>query len=574
MNRFEDRIDPRTGERYLAVFERGSRLKDDPILNKGTCFTEREREEFGLTGLLPPAVQTADAQLARAYDNYLAAKDDVQRYLMLAALQDRNETLFGQLVLEHLDEMVPIIYTPTVGIACERYSHMYRRARGLYLSLDHRGRLEQVLRNINGDDVRVIVVTDNEAILGIGDQGVGGMQIVVGKLALYTIGAGIHPAQCLPMDLDVGTNNPGLLADPLYLGARRRRVRGQPYFEFLDELVEAVARVFPRALVQWEDFAGSNAFTVLHRYRDRLLSFNDDIQGTGAVVVAGLRTAVRQVGRRFADERIVFYGAGASGAGSAFAVRASLRAAGLTSADLSRHVMCLDSKGLIVGNRDGLDDAKRAIAVDPAMVADWPRASNGSIPFDVVVRQFKPTVLVGVSGQPGAFSESIVGEMHKTCERPIILALSNPTSKVEATPADLIRWTRGAAVIGTGSPFPAVEFEGRRFMIGQGNNVFIFPGVGLGATVVDARSLPDEAFEVAATALHDFTGPSVPGESIYPPLSRLRDVSRHVALAVAKSLVDAGVAPALTPAEIEQRISHAIRTPGYLPYRFAPVEMS
>jgi malic enzyme len=570
VRRFQERIDPVSRERYLAVFERGAALKDDPVLNKGTCFTRAERQELGLAGLLPPAVQSMDEQAARAYGNFLQADDDVARYVFLAALQDRNETLFCRLVHDHLAEMAPIIYTPTVGLACQQYSHIYRRARGLYISPDYRGRLLTLLRNAECDDPRIIVITDNEAILGIGDQGVGGMPIAIGKLALYTAGAGIHPARCLPVDLDVGTDRQTLLDDPLYLGVRQRRLRGEPYFAILDELVDAIGRVFPRALVQWEDFASTNAFAVLSRYRSRLLSFNDDIQGTGVVVVAGIASALARIGRRLEDERVVFYGAGASGAGSALAVRAALREAGVPAAELSRRVVCLDSKGLILADRPGLDGAKREIAADPSLVAGWAEARPGAWHLAEVVRGFKPTALVGVSGQPGAFTEPIITDMLAGCARPIVLALSNPTSKMEATPADLIRWTRGAAVVGTGSPFEPVEHEGRTFVIGQGNNALVFPGIGLGATAVEARWLPDAAFTAAARALVDFTTRSpLPGAPIYPPLGSLRDVSRHVAIAVGAALVDEAAAPPLARAEIERRVLAAMWTPEYLQYRAA-----
>ena len=461
-------MDPMTGERYLAVSARGAALKEDPVLNKGTCFTRDEREQLGLLGLLPPSVQTPEEQLQRAYGNYLHAGDDVHRYLFLAGLQDRNENLFARLVLDHIEEMVPIIYTPTVGKACEQFSHIYRRARGLYVTADERGQIAQVLRNAACEDPRIIVVTDNEAILGIGDQGVGGMPIAIGKLALYMTGAGIHPSQCLPIDLDVGTDNLARLDDPIYLGMRHRRLRGEPYFALLDELTDAIATVFPRALVQWEDFANRNAFAVLDRYRRSLLSFNDDIQGTGAVVVAGIRSGLRRVGRPLNEARVVFLGAGASGAGCALAVRAAMRAAGVPPAELSRRVVCLDSKGLILSNRPGLEGAKREVAADPAMVADWRRSSDGTFQLADVVHQFKPHVLVGVSGQPGAFTESIIEDMWSSCPRPIVLALSNPTSKVEATPGEVIRWTNGAAVVGTGSPFAPVEHDGRKHVIGQG----------------------------------------------------------------------------------------------------------
>jgi malic enzyme len=571
MNSFEVRTDPANGERFAAVSRLGAELRDDPILNKGTCFTQAERERLGLRGLLPPAVQTPREQETRAYANYLAAGDDVRRYLFLAGLQDRNETLFCRLVLEHLEEMVPIIYTPTVGKACEQYSHIYRRARGLYVSIEDRHCIAGMLRNAVEQEPRIIVVTDNEAILGIGDQGVGGMPIAIGKLSLYTVGAGIHPAHCLPLDLDVGTDNPARLADPLYLGVRRHRVRGEAYLALLDELVESIAKVFPNALVQWEDFASGNAFDVLNRYRRRVLSFNDDIQGTGAVVVAGLRSALKQAGRRLEDERIVFLGAGASGAGSALAVRAALKSAGVPASDLSRHVLSLDSQGLILADRRSLGGAKREIAADPALVAGWPAAKRGGYDLAEVVHAFQPTVLVGASGQPGAFTEAIILDMLRGCPRPIVLALSNPTDKAEVTPEDLIRWTEGAAIIGTGSPFDPVEYRGTTRTIGQGNNAFIFPGVGLGATAVGARWLPDEAFIAAANALYEFTsGSSRPGDPLYPPVRRLRDVSFAVAVAVGCALVEAGAAQPMARSEVERRVRQGIWEPAYLPYRVAP----
>jgi malate dehydrogenase (oxaloacetate-decarboxylating) len=568
VKRFEERTDAATGERYLSVFARGAALTEDPVLNKGTCFTRAEREALGLLGLLPPSVQTPDEQLARAYGNYLETGDDVRQYLFLADLQDRNESLFCRLVLNHLPEMVPIIYTPTVGKACEQYSHIYRRARGLYISKTERGRMADVLRHAAIDDPRVIVLTDNEAILGIGDQGVGGMPIAIGKLALYTVGAGIHPARCLPIDFDAGTDNPARLDDPLYLGARHRRLRGAEYVALLDELVEAMATVFPHALVQWEDFASANAFTVLQRYRRRLLSFNDDIQGTGAVVVAGIRTGLRHVGRAIEDAKIVFFGAGAAGAGRGRAGRAAMRAAGMSEAEIARRVLSLDSKGLIVTSRPGLDGIKRDIAVDRSVVAGWTPSPDGTFDLATVVRHFAPSVLVGVSGQAGAFTEAIIGDLVRGCPRPIVLALSNPNSRIEATPADLIRWTHGAAVVGTGGPFAPVVHNGTTHTIGQGNNVFIFPGVGLGATAVGAQWLPDDAFSAAADALVECTTRSgMAGAGIYPPLSDLRHISRDVGLAVARTVISLGAAPPLPDHEIRRRVLAGIWEPAYLPYR-------
>lgn len=568
MRRFEDRTDPVTGERYRAVFARGEALQDDPLLNKGTCFTAEERDALGLRGLLPPGIATEEEQRARAYENYQRSGNDVQRYLFLAALQDRNETLFYRLLLDHLEEMTPIVYTPTVGKVCEQFSHIYRRPRGLYISSQDRGRVAAILRAAPVPEARVIVVTDNEAILGIGDQGVGGMGIPIGKLALYTAGAGIHPALCLPIDLDVGTDNQTLLDDPLYLGVPRRRLRGSEYDDLIQELVDGIREVFPRAIVQWEDFANRKAFRVLAAYRDRIPSFNDDIEGTGAVVVAGIRSALRHIGRVLPDERIVFYGAGASGAGCALAVRRALEAEGVPPRELASRVLCLDSKGLILNDRPGLEGEKALIAADPVMVRAWGIASSARIPLDEVVQRFHPTVLIGASGQPGAFTEAVVRAMHRHCARPIILPISNPTANAEATPADLLRWTEGAAVVGTGSPFPPVDFGGTTYEIGQGNNALIFPGVGLGAIAVDARRLTDGAFDAASRALCDRTTiRGLPGEPIYPPLASLRSVSASVALAVGRTLVSEGAAAEFSDDDIERRVRSMIWDPVYLPYR-------
>jgi malate dehydrogenase (oxaloacetate-decarboxylating) len=565
--RFEERVDPRTREEYRAVFVRGPALKEDPLLNKGTCFTLDERDALGLRGILPPAVSGPDEQALRAYENYVNAGDDVSRYLFLAALQDRNETLFYRLLVDHLDEMVPIVYTPTVGKVCERYSHIYRRPRGVYVSTEDRGRIAELLGNAERDQTKIIVVTDNEAILGIGDQGVGGMGIAIGKLALYTAGAGIHPANGLPITLDVGTDNRTLLHDPLYLGARHARLRGDAYFSLLDELVEAIADVFPGAIVQWEDFASHQAFNVLQRYRRRLPSFDDDVQGTGAVVEAGVRTALARVGRRLVDERIVFFGAGASGAGCAMQLHRALRVEAMGDADRSRRILCLDSQGLILRDRAQLAGYKVEIAADPGVVAGWDRSGAGFTLADVV-RNFKPTILVGVSGQPGAFTREIVQTMLAGCSRPIVFALSNPTGKIEATPQDILGWTNGAAVVATGSPFLPTFVNGVTHHIGQCNNAFVFPGVGLGASVVQAKWLPDDVFAAAARAVHEFTRRRVaPGASIYPAMSQLRDVSSAVAVAVGRALVDTEAASWLSVSEIEDRVAAAMWEPVYRPYR-------
>jgi len=567
MRPFEQRIDPKTQERYLAVARRGPALKMDSILNKGTCFPLDERKMFDLDGLLPPQVSTTEGQLTRAYQNYLDSGEDIQRYLFLIALQDRNETLFYRLLLDHIDEMAPIVYTPTVGKACQQYSHLYRSPRGVYISPEHRGRMVDVLRRNAIDDCRIIVLTDNEAILGLGDLGVGGMAIPIGKLTLYTAGAGIHPATCLPIDLDIGTNNESLLEDPLYLGVRDRRLRGAPYFELVDELVDAIKEVYPHALLQWEDFAGATAFEVLERYRDKVLSFDDDIQGTGAVVVAGILGALQQAGRSLRDERIVFLGAGASGGGCAHALREAFKADCVSQADAAARIACIDSRGLILRDRPGLRGHKVVLAAAPEMVRSWD-VSGETIGLLETVRNFKPTILLGMSGRPGSFNEEVVREMHRHCPRPVIFPLSNPTSLSEATPADILRWTNGAALVATGSPFAPVELEGQTYEIGQANNVLIFPGVGLGAVAVGASHLPDAAFLAAAQACAEAAAVSTrPGAPIFPPLKSLRNISRIVGTAVARALVDADAAPPLSHEEIDERIAEFIWDPVYLPYR-------
>jgi malic enzyme len=561
--------DPVTGARYLGVTLRGTALLNDPFLNKGTCFTSEERKTLGLDGLLPAAVSTPEEQQGRVLENYAKVGDDIQRYLFLAGLQDRNETLFYRMLVDHFDELAPIIYTPTVGKACEEFSRIYRRPRGIYVSAESRGNVLATLRAAGRNEgVRNIVATDNEGILGLGDLGVGGMGIPIGKLALYTAGAGIHPTSCLPLDLDVGTDNEALLRDPLYLGLRRPRLRGAEYFSLLDEVVEAIKAAFPEAVLQWEDFSNDNAFRILDRYRDALPSFNDDIQGTGAVVVAAIRSALHRIGRGLAGERVVFLGAGASGGGCASAVRAAMLGAGVAERDLPERVLLLDSKGLLVADRPKIEGHKKTLAVDRAFVRSWEGGAGGTFRLVDVVRNFRPTVLVGCSGQPGAFTEEVVRTMHAGCPRPVILPLSNPTRMAEAAPVDLMRWTDGAAVVATGSPFPPVDFRGETRHIGQANNALIFPGVGLGAIAVGARRLPDEALLAASRALAEVacTAAAI-GDPILPPIRELRAVSRSVARAVATAIVEAGCAPGLAPAEIDARIASTTWDPVYLPYR-------
>jgi len=497
MEDYLPRVDPKTGERYVAVRKRGKELLHDCLLNKGTAFSEGEREAFGLRGLIPARISRLSEQLPRAYDAFCHYHSPIDRAIYLAQLQDRNETLFYSLLQQHLEEMTPIIYTPTVAEICRNWGRIMRRARGLYLTPADRGRMHEVLRHAPMEP-SVIVVTDNERILGIGDQGVGGMGIPIGKLSLYTIGAGIHPAQCLPISLDVGTNNDQLLRDPRYIGWREPRLVGDAYWSFVDEFVESVKRVFPSTLLQWEDFAKSTSFRHLEAHREAIASFNDDIQGTAAVSVAGLLGAMRLTGGQLRDQRIAMLGAGSAGVGIARLILRAMIEEGADEAEARARFFTLDSKGLVVEGREGLDAHKREFAVRRELLADWGPLPD-RIDLATVVARARPTVLFGVSGQAGAFSEDIVRTMAAHVERPVILPLSNPTSHAEARPADLIEWTGGRAIVGTGSPFDDVLCAGRRHRIGQGNNVFIFPGVGLGTIVTRARVVTDGMFLAAAS---------------------------------------------------------------------------
>lgn len=549
----------------------GKAVLEDPMLNKGSAFTAKERVELGLLGLLPPHIATMDEQLARTYENYQRKESDLERYIFLVSLHDRNETLFYRLLQAHVDEMAPVVYTPTVGLACEQYSHIYRRPRGLYLSYAERDQMEATLRRAALADVRVIVVTDGERILGLGDLGVGGMGIPVGKLTLYTLCAGIHPAATLPIVLDVGTDNADLLRDPLYLGEHHPRVRGEEYDRFIDTFVEAVKRVFPQALLQWEDFARDNARRLLERYQGRICSFNDDIQGTGAVTLAGLLAALDVVGARLGDQRVVVLGGGSAATGIADQIVAALRREGRGRDDAARAIWLVDSRGLVHTGRNDLDAAKRGYAQPVEWVAGWPQASSGTVTFETVVERVRPTVLIGTAAQPGAFSEHIIVELARHVERPIIFPLSNPTAKSEATPAHLLQWTGGRALIATGSPFPPVAVDGRTVEIGQCNNIFIFPGVGLGVVAAGAMRIPDELFLAAATALSELAPSRADSAAaLYPAIHEARAVARHVALAVAEAAQQAGLAPSASREHLQRRLDETMWTPAYRPIRRVP----
>jgi malate dehydrogenase (oxaloacetate-decarboxylating) len=546
---------------------RGPIVLDNPGLNKGTAFSEGERRELGLLGLLPFHSSTIDEQLARAYGNYKSKESDLERYVFLTALQDRNETLFYRLVLEHITEMMPIIYTPTVGLGCQKYSHLFRRPRGLYISYPYQTEISSLLDNAPTKNVEVIVVTDGERILGLGDLGVGGMGIPIGKLSLYTLCAGIHPGTTLPILLDVGTDNQELLNDPLYLGWRNQRVRGERYDDFVEAFVAAVMEKFPNALLQWEDFSKKNAGTLLGRYRNRLCSFNDDIQGTGAVTLAGLRAAANVAGAQLSSQQVAILGAGSSAIGISDQIVAGMQLEGLSKEDARSRIWLLDSHGLVHTGRTDLEPTKQTYAQPVELLSSWNLENSQSPTLVDVVTNVRPSVLIGTSAQPGAFTERIVREMAKHVERPIIFPLSNPTSKSEAIPSDLLRWTHGRALVATGSPFTPVEFNGRTFEIGQCNNAFIFPGVGLGVLASRATRVTDEMFVAAALVLSN-ASPALadPEKSLYPSLTHVRHISREVAIAVGLEAQRAGVAKVTSKEELEKRVNGKIWAPHHPVY--------
>ena len=552
------------GRERVEMRLRGPQLLNHPMYNRSTSFTREERRELGLEGLLPDVVSTMEQQARRAYGNIARKTEPLERYIGLAALQDRNEHLFYRVLGDHLEEFLPIVYTPTVGQACQQYSRIFRRARGLWITPEHKGRMTEVLANAPFEDVRLIVVTDNERILGLGDQGAGGMGIPVGKLALYVAAAGIHPAHTLPVSLDVGTDNKELLEDDLYIGWRQPRLRGEAYDAVVDEFVRAVKVRFPKALLQWEDFKQWNAFRLLERYRKELASFNDDIQGTAAVAVAGIFAASRAAGRTLASERLVIAGAGAAGVGIARLFRSALQREGVEGEALRPAVALLDSKGLVV---DAPDEYRRDLAWTGELAAA--RGLRAGAPLLDVVRAAKPTVLVGVSGVPGLFGEEIVRTMASQVERPAVFPLSNPTGSSEARPVDLMAWTDGRALVATGSPFEPVDVGGREVRIGQGNNAFVFPGVGLGVLVSEAREVTDGMFAAAADALAE----QLPEEDLlagclFPRIGSLRAVTAQVAEAVVRQAVSEGVARN-APESPADAVAAAMWDPAYPPIEVA-----
>jgi malate dehydrogenase (oxaloacetate-decarboxylating) len=546
---------------------RGMELLNRQGLNKGTGFTEEERSHLGLQGLLPPHVESLDEQAVRAYEAYRRKDDDLERHIYLRAVQDTNEVLFYRLLLDHIEEMTPIVYTPVVGLACEQFSHIYRRPRGLFLSYPLRESIATILRNRPNANVDVIVVTDGERILGIGDQGAGGMGIPIGKLSLYSLIGGIHPERTLPIVLDVGTNNEERLADPEYLGWRHERITGQAYFDFIDQFFRAVQQELPQTFLHWEDFATPHARPILERYRKEFLTFNDDIQGTAAVALGAILGAVKVAGKPLKDQHIVMVGAGSAGIGVSDFLRAAMREDGLSEQEARSRFWLLDKDGLLHSGRTDLTPEQRVYAQPSDRVAGWPRSVQGQIGLAEVIGRVDATILIGLSSAAGAFSQSIVREMARKVQRPIIFPLSNPTSRSEATASDLIQWTEGRALIATGSPFAPVSFGNRTFRITQCNNIYIFPAMGLGIVASGARRVTDAMILAAARTLGEHS-PALrdPSASLLPALADLRKIAIEIATAVGIEAVKEGVGPKATPDEIRQRVIATQWMPAYAPF--------
>ena len=549
----------------------GYHLLADPLLNKGTAFTDEERTEFELHGLLPPTVAPLEQQVSRRLATLRGFATELERFAFLRDLQDTNETLFHTLLAQNIEELLPIVYPPTVGAGCQNYSRLFRRPRGLFLSIPHRKRLKQILANPQFDQTEVIVVTDGERILGLGDQGAGGMGIPIGKLALYTACGGIAPNTCLPILLDVGTDNQERLNDPIYIGWRHARVQGQDYDDFVEEFISAVSERWPHVLLQWEDFAKSNATRLLERYRDRLCSFNDDIQGTAAVATGTLLSAIQVTGVPLTNQRICIVGAGSAGCGIASLLLEAMVEAGLSRDDARKRFFMVDYEGLLCEGMNSVTSFQQPFLRDPSQIAHWSAENPGRVSLLDVVRNAKPTTLIGVSGQPGAFSERVVRAMAANNPRPVIFPLSNPTSRAEATPTDIETWTQGRAIIGTGSPFPALFRNGKPFAVDQTNNSYIFPGVGLGAIASRARRVTDTMFMAAAKALAALSpARNDPTKNLLPPVTELRKVSIAVAIAVARQAHKEGLTEGISADEIEAAIHAKMWTPQYLPYRRIP----
>ena len=557
-------------KRPLYIPYAGNTLLELPLLNKGSAFSEDERTRFNLHGLIPHIVETIEEQSQRSYQQFTAFNTAINKHIYLRNIQDTNETLFYRLISDHMAEVMPIIYTPTVGEACQRFSDIYRRHRGVFLSYPDREHIDAILHNVVRKNVKVIVITDGERILGLGDQGIGGMGIPIGKLSLYTACGGISPAYTLPITIDVGTNNQQLLNDPIYMGWRKPRISGEEYYNFVDEVIQGIRRRWPKALIQFEDFAQKNAMPLLTKYRDNICCFNDDIQGTAAVSVATLIAASRAAGKHLKDQTVAFLGAGSAGCGIAEQIVAQMMFEGLTEEQARARVLMVDRFGLITENQPNLLDFQRKLAQKPDLVAHWGNAEDTISLLDVV-KNAKPTVLIGVSGQPGLFTEEVIKALHANCERPVVLPLSNPTSRVEAMPADIIEWTNGQALIATGSPFAPVNYKGHIYNISQCNNSYIFPGIGLGVIAANATRVTDSMLMASSNALADCSPMLTDlNADLLPDVNEIQKVSKIIAFQVAKAAMDAGVAPRISDEDLQASIERNFWKPEYRQYKRVP----
>ena len=554
-------------KRPLYIPYAGPSLLEIPLLNKGSAFSLEERMHFNLEGLLPEAIETIEEQTERAYKQYLEFENDMNKHIYLRSIQDTNETLFYRLVTHHISEMMPIIYTPTVGAACENFSEIYRRGRGIFISYPNRARIDDMLNNASRHNVKVIVVTDGERILGLGDQGIGGMGIPIGKLSLYTAAGGISPAYTLPIVLDAGTNNPERLADPMYMGWRHNRITGEEYDQFIEDFIQAVQIRWPNALVQFEDFAQKNAMPILERYKNKICCFNDDIQGTAAVSVGSLIAACKAAGTLLSNQRICFLGSGSAGCGIAEAIIAQMCLEGLTDKKARERIFMVDRWGLLTDNMPNLLPFQQKLTTKTEDLTSWGLQDQNVSLLDVM-KNAKATVLIGVSGAAGMFSEEIIKTMYQHCKRPVVFPLSNPTSRIEATPMDILTWTQGHALVATGSPFEPVILNEKTYPIAQCNNSYIFPGIGLGVLASEAKRITDEMLMESSRALAECSPLAKFGEGpMLPPLEEIQRVSKHIAFAVAKKAMEQDVALQLTDESLIERIENYFWTPQYREYK-------
>ncbi|MGH1440580.1 MAG: NAD-dependent malic enzyme [Cellvibrionaceae bacterium] len=553
-------------EKPLYIQYAGPMLLETPLLNKASAFTDEEREDFNLTGLLPDITETIEEQTARAYDQLQSFTSNIDKHVYLRNIQDTNETLYYRLVTENLEEIMPLIYTPTVGQACQQFSRIYRRHRGLFISYKDRDRIGDMLHNATKRNIKVIVVTDGERILGLGDLGIGGMGIPIGKLALYSACGGISPAYTLPITLDVGTNNQELIDDPMYMGSKQPRISGQEYDDFVEEFLNVISERWPDALIQFEDFAGHNANRLLDRYRDKMCSFNDDIQGTAAVTVGTLLAACKAKGEQLKDQTVTFCGAGSAGCGIAEQIVAQMVSEGLSDAQARKQIFMINSRGLLIGSMSGLKDFQLRLCQSDDRLKEW-GVSGDTATLAETVAHSKSTVIVGVSTVAGLFTKEIIEQMQANTDKPIVLPLSNPTSKVEALPEDILTWTNGNAIVATGSPFEPVELNGKTYPISQCNNSYIFPGVGLGVVASKASRVTDNMLMASSYALAEYAATHNANGELLPDLNDIRNVSKFIAQAVYKQAIEDGMTPEVSDEDITAAIDKNFWTPKYRPYK-------